>query len=214
LWQLLGLRKQTFFLTSTPLNQELTWADRLQRAIKGASKFFIFWCDHSANSVEVRKEWMLALYKKKKIIPVLLDSTQLPPKLKKFQWLDLRDVGQTLHVPLRGAAGAQVPGGPQRSARFVVGIVVVLAVISLLASGGAFLGSPADPSGMLAELASVGGVIALIGMACVALGVFGSRMRRKKLYRLMAEKLKERLQAEALNDADAKEPLHEGQQLT
>jgi TIR domain len=32
------------------------WTNRLERAIKGASSFVIFWCDHSANSPWVRKE--------------------------------------------------------------------------------------------------------------------------------------------------------------
>jgi TIR domain len=75
------------------------WYDRLEQAIKGASSFVIFWCDHSANSRSVQKEWMFAVGNKKRIIPILLDSTPLPPRLETFQWIDFRDFARALHGP-------------------------------------------------------------------------------------------------------------------
>jgi len=80
------------------------WSQRLERALKGASLFVIFWCEHSANSVWVRKEWVFAVDKKKKVIPVLLDSTPLPIELVRFQWIDFRRFAQELHVSAIPAA--------------------------------------------------------------------------------------------------------------
>src|SRR4051794_20687925 len=58
------------------------WWKRLEQALDTTSSFVIFWCSHSAGSVEVKKEWEFALKKGKRIIPVLLDSTPLPEPLK------------------------------------------------------------------------------------------------------------------------------------
>jgi hypothetical protein len=76
------------------------WTDRLERAIKGASSFVIFWCDHSANSSWVRKEWTFAVGNKKRIIPVFLDSTGLPDELKTFQGINFRPFAHGLHLSL------------------------------------------------------------------------------------------------------------------
>jgi hypothetical protein len=122
------------------------WADRIQRAIKGASKFFIFWCKHAADSNYVEKEWKLALDNNKKIIPVLLDSTQLPGKLRTFQWLDLRNFRLLHREDVGGAARLSL-----------------------------------DPAGDRDRAEAI----------------------RKKLYHRMVEKFKERLQAEALDHAEA-----------
>jgi len=187
------------------------WAGQIQGGIKRASKFVIFWCGHAADSDYVQKEWSFALDNKKRIIPVLLDSTHLPSKLKRFQWLDFRDFGNALHAPLQGAGGAQASGPPGRTAQFAIAISALLLAALVIFShysdsvGATWWKYGSEPSG--------GRVVLLILMAIAAVGVFCVWViRRKKLYHLMAEKLKERLQAEALGHADESELLSQGRE--
>jgi len=67
------------------------WPVVVSTAIGGCRLMYLFWCSHSAASIEVRKEYEQALDLKKDIVPVLLDKTPLPPRLSEFQWIDLRD---------------------------------------------------------------------------------------------------------------------------
>lgn len=89
------------------------WTDRLERAIKGASSFVIFWCDHSANSSWVRKEWTFAVGNKKRIIPVFLDSTGLPDELKTFQGINFRRFAHGLHLSPAPAPVEAMPHPPR-----------------------------------------------------------------------------------------------------
>ncbi len=84
------------------------WSQRLERAIKGASKFVIFWCTHSAHSHWVRKEWQLAIEDKKLIVPVLLDKTPLPRKLAAFQWISFIPWADALHSKKKTAKKYEV----------------------------------------------------------------------------------------------------------
>ncbi len=68
------------------------WAVVIAEAIEGCRIMYIFWCAHSANSGEVRKEWERAIFLRKDIVPVLLDDTPLPGNLAEYQWVDLRVV--------------------------------------------------------------------------------------------------------------------------
>src|SRR5262249_8011779 len=118
----------------------------------------------------VKKEWTFALANDKSIIPVLLDSTQLPRKLKKFQWIDFR--GKAHLDPLQGAAGAQAYGRPQRIAPFAFVAILGAAILFLSLYSKAFEG--VLPLNIL---------VGLIALACVALAVFCFRiMRRKRVY--------------------------------
>src|SRR5207249_2628452 len=116
------------------------------------------------------------------------------PELRTFQWIDFRDFGEIMHGQRHVGAGERAPGPPSRIAPFAVFAVLVVAIsfLSRYAFSESFQG-----------VRAVGiriGLFALIVVTCVALAVFCFRMlRRKRLYHLMAEKLKERLQAEALN---------------
>ena len=68
------------------------WAVVIAEAIEGCSVVYLFWCNHSAGSVEVQKEYEYAIALDKDIVPVLLDETPLTPDLKEYQWVDLRVV--------------------------------------------------------------------------------------------------------------------------
>lgn len=85
------------------------WPDTLDRSLKRASAFVVFWCEHSAASEWVDKEWKCAVLTNKKIIPILLDSTPLPDQLKKFQWIDFRKFGHCSDVPPPAQPSARPP---------------------------------------------------------------------------------------------------------
>jgi hypothetical protein len=52
----------------------------------------VFWCYHSAASSAVKREYKRAIQLNKRVIPIILDSTDLPAQLSKFQWIDLRQM--------------------------------------------------------------------------------------------------------------------------
>ncbi len=68
------------------------WAAVIAEAIEGCRLVYLFWCSHSADSGEVKKEYEQALALKKGIVPLLLDDTPLPATLSEYQWIDLRPV--------------------------------------------------------------------------------------------------------------------------
>src|ERR1043166_3304149 len=65
------------------------WRMRVDDAISSSAVFLLFWCQHSAASKAVEKEYRLAVCAQKRIVPVLLDITPLPAELREFQWVDL-----------------------------------------------------------------------------------------------------------------------------
>jgi hypothetical protein len=57
-------------------------------ALRGAKKVVVIWCSHAKESRHVERETTVAVTEKKKVIPVVIDSTPLPDRLKQFQWVD------------------------------------------------------------------------------------------------------------------------------
>lgn len=53
------------------------WRTIIDDSIEKASMVFVFWCWHSRGSLQVRREWELAIQANKDIIPTRLDDT--PP---------------------------------------------------------------------------------------------------------------------------------------
>ena len=66
------------------------WRPALTSALADASIVVVFWCEHSACSEEVKKEYQSAHAQGKRIIPVLLDNTPTSRPLADYQWLDFR----------------------------------------------------------------------------------------------------------------------------
>ena len=66
------------------------WRAVITMAVESCDKMLLFWCTHSSNSVEVEKEYDGALQHGKAVVPVLLDDTRLPKRLKEYQSIDLR----------------------------------------------------------------------------------------------------------------------------
>lgn len=66
------------------------WRAVITMAIDSCDKMLLFWCAHSSSSSEVGKEYSSALRRKKILVPVLLDDTDLPAPLSNYQAIDLR----------------------------------------------------------------------------------------------------------------------------
>lgn len=64
------------------------WRPALTEALDEARIVIVFWCEHSALSQEVEKEYRTAHSQQKAVIPVLLDATPARPPLSDYQWLD------------------------------------------------------------------------------------------------------------------------------
>jgi hypothetical protein len=73
------------------------WRREIEEALYAAQLFVLFWCYHSSQSAEVRKEYELALTIGKDVLPVLLDTTPLPEQLNEFQWVDFRHLVGSAH---------------------------------------------------------------------------------------------------------------------
>jgi len=66
------------------------WRQEFRRVIHAAPQLFVFWCSHASESAQVRSEFQYALTHGKRVVPVLLDDTPLPPELAGSQSIDLR----------------------------------------------------------------------------------------------------------------------------
>src|SRR5687768_7571576 len=66
------------------------WFEQLKSEIDHAPQLFVFWCRHSSQSVAVKREFAYALQQRKRVVPVLLDSTPLPAELSPIHGIDLR----------------------------------------------------------------------------------------------------------------------------
>ena len=60
---------------------------KISTGIEGCTKFLLLWSVHSAQSEWVEREWMTAFESKKRIIPYVLDSTELPDALENFVYV-------------------------------------------------------------------------------------------------------------------------------
>jgi hypothetical protein len=67
-----------------------SWFDQLKTHIDASPQLFVFWCDHSSNSVQVKREFRYALAMDKRVVPVLLDDTPLAAELAFIHGIDLR----------------------------------------------------------------------------------------------------------------------------
>jgi hypothetical protein len=72
------------------------WKTEIEAAVRDSSVFILCWCCQSQKSDFVAHEMRIALRdKSKRLVPVLLCSTPVPPSFSKRQWIDLR--GRIVH---------------------------------------------------------------------------------------------------------------------
>ncbi|MEZ5536842.1 MAG: TIR domain-containing protein [Thiolinea sp.] len=63
------------------------WEDVITRKLQECERVMVFWSRNASESEWVGKEYGIALTQKKRLVPVLLDSTPLPPELSKYHAL-------------------------------------------------------------------------------------------------------------------------------
>lgn len=66
------------------------WRAHISTAIAKSKLIYVFWCEHSAESEEVRWEYETGIAGAKRIVPVLITSAPLPTQLGQFNGIDLR----------------------------------------------------------------------------------------------------------------------------
>lgn len=66
------------------------WFEQMKRHIDDSPKLFVWWCNHSAASPTVRREFLYTFEHGKKVIPVLIDETPLSDELSPIHGIDLR----------------------------------------------------------------------------------------------------------------------------
>jgi hypothetical protein len=88
--KLLRIRDGLVFQDQDRIEPGRQWQAELDRALVDANLVIVFWCRHSNESAEVRKEYEAAVSKGKDLLPVLLDPTPLPQPLAAYQWIDFQ----------------------------------------------------------------------------------------------------------------------------
>ena len=91
---LLRVANPEVFRDEESLHPGDVWRKVIQDAIERSTEFILFWCSHSAISSEVKREYELALHLKKRVVPVLLDGSDLKGSLRERQVIDMRHFHQ------------------------------------------------------------------------------------------------------------------------
>jgi hypothetical protein len=107
---LLRTARRSVFWDVDTIPPGVKWRQQIDVAIAGCSTFLLFWCWHSERSRVVKREWQHAIATRRRVVPVLLDSTRLPRQLREHQWIDLRDV----HLPHQTREIAPTPPKTKR----------------------------------------------------------------------------------------------------
>lgn len=63
------------------------WEDVIRTKLAEAERVLVFWSMHAQLSEWVEREWMVAISMQKRVVPILLDQTPLPPELGQFHAL-------------------------------------------------------------------------------------------------------------------------------
>ena len=95
--KLLRVTESKLFLDVDSIAPGEKWEEEIARSLSTADKVCVFWCQHSASSEWVNREWRYAHELQKKIIPLLLDSTPVENELAKYQFIDFRFVEGSTH---------------------------------------------------------------------------------------------------------------------
>lgn len=66
---------------------------RIEKALEWCDTLILLWTKEAQESHWVEKEWHYALNKQKRIIPCLVDGTELSPLLSTTQYFDFREIG-------------------------------------------------------------------------------------------------------------------------
>jgi hypothetical protein len=125
----------TVFLDVHDIADGEKWETALQRAIEGCERIMVFWSAAAAASQWVEREWRAGLSLNKRIVPLMLDATPLPPALAEYQGVP--DLMAMLDEARRDDAVAVMPAPlaprpaamPRRSTWWPMGAGVAVSVL-------------------------------------------------------------------------------------
>ena len=85
-----AMRSDFVFLDYDSIQKGKQWRHQIESALLEVQIIIVFWCRHSAASIEVQKEYEIAIQAGKDILPILLDDTHLIQELAIYQGIDFR----------------------------------------------------------------------------------------------------------------------------
>jgi len=94
---LLRITRNDVFWDCQSIPLGTVWRKEIDAALNQADIIVVFWCYHSEQSSEVKKEWRAGLALGKRLLPVILDETKMPRSLGEYQAVDFRSIGATHH---------------------------------------------------------------------------------------------------------------------
>jgi hypothetical protein len=169
------------------------WFEQIKGHIETAPQLFVFWCAHSAESPQVRREFTYALDRRKRVVPVLLDNTPLTDELAAIHGIDLRQA--IVHAPSGPAIVFTIAPATTRLRIARALRLVPVALAGIIAFGVARLWRSdsgfSDLSATPAEIISIVGiVVAVVVAASWAWGVLKSHDRSIDRLVRRAEKIR------------------------
>jgi hypothetical protein len=96
--KLLSITDAAIFQDVHNISPGSLWRGVIADAIDTCEIFVLFWCKHSEQSPEVKKEYNRAVGLEKRIVPVLLDETSIPKTLAEYQSIDMTDIIFGSHI--------------------------------------------------------------------------------------------------------------------
>lgn len=181
------------------------WERALMQALDECERVMVFWSASAARSVWVEREWRCALQAGKRVVPMQLDKTPLPPALAELHGVPdlvdmLRGAMQPAPAPVGSALGpAALPRGARAAALAVPLLAVVAGLGWWLQTGGpppavtspspddfgrgvpSAASAPASAAATVADLALPALPWLLLGAALLlGLGLAGWRWRRHR----------------------------------
>ena len=131
------------------------WFEQISQHIDATPQLFVFWCEHAANSQQVRREFSYALRRGKRVVPVLMDDTALVPELAPIHGIDLRDALQHRESPeppppasneFRSRPAPQLPAPARAPMAGRLAAIAGFAVLIIAVLAGSLLWSVRSPS--------------------------------------------------------------------
>jgi hypothetical protein len=174
------------FLDADSIKPGEKWRAALAEAIRGANLVVVFWCRHSSESSEVESEYRSAIEARKDVIPVLLDSTPVPPALGEFQWIDFRELGREKHARLDAPAPIPSPaarplgvwrGAVAAAAAVLVG-VAAFSLLMLRSAAPTLPGPQPQPEPFPPSTSTGGWLVAIVVMVLASILLIALRRRR------------------------------------
>lgn len=88
--KLLSVSGRKVFRDSSSIALGTRWKGEIESALANSKLLVVCWCCHSKQSKYVKWETTVALRRKMKVLPILLCDEALVPRLRPWEWIDMR----------------------------------------------------------------------------------------------------------------------------